>query len=183
MDSDSDSMHSAVTRDDTTPLTESEWLSMQKRIARLVGKASASNVALVADQILAENIVAARGFFCQTLIKLQSESPDSTDVHAALAAIINSRFPQVGHLLVKRAVLQFKAAHGRRDRDRMQTASAFLAQLVNQRVVYEHLALNVLMLLLSSDDDVEVAASFCAQCGALLLDVVRDKLKEILAES
>ncbi|KAG6423281.1 hypothetical protein SASPL_113672 [Salvia splendens] len=180
-----DSMQSVVTLDENIALTESEWLSMKKRIGNLVEKANASNFESVAGRILSENIlITGRGLFCQAVIKTQSKSPESSNVYAALVALINSELPQVGHLLVKRAALQFNTAHNRRDKKRMLTTSTFLAQLVNQRVAHEILALDVLLLLSvnPSSDKVEVAMSFCRQCGHLLLDVAPQKLKEILAE-
>ncbi|KAL1562033.1 pre-mRNA-splicing factor cwc22 [Salvia divinorum] len=179
------SMQSAITRDDNIALTESEWLSMKKRIGKLVQKANPFNFESVACRILSDNILfIGRGLFCQAVIKTQSESPESPDVYAALVAVINSELPQVGHLLVKRAALQFNTAHNRGDKKQMLTTSSFLAQLVNQRVAHEILALDVLLLLSvnPSPDNVEVAVGFCTQCGSLLLDVAPHKLKEILAE-
>ncbi|KAG6394478.1 hypothetical protein SASPL_145064 [Salvia splendens] len=73
-----DSMQSAVTLDENIALTESEWLSMKKRIGNPVERANASNFE-------------------------SSESRESSNVYAALVALINSELPQVGHLLVKRA--------------------------------------------------------------------------------
>ncbi|KAH6829441.1 hypothetical protein C2S53_011484 [Perilla frutescens var. hirtella] len=170
--------------EETIDHNKMEWLSMKTRITALVEKADVSNVELVADQILNENIIKGKGVFCQTVMKSQSESPESSDVYAAVVAIINSKFPEVGYLLVKRAVLEFKEAHDSGDKQRMQTASRFLAQLVNQRVVYVFLPVTVLMLLLvnPSSDNVEVAAAFCSQCGSLMMDVVPHKLKEFLSE-
>ncbi|KAL1535854.1 pre-mRNA-splicing factor cwc22, variant 2 [Salvia divinorum] len=150
----------------------------------MVEKPDVLNLDFLADQILADHIIVGRGLFCQAVIKSQSKHPDSSDVCTALVALINFRRPQVGHLLVKRVALQFKVAHARGDKQLMHTSSALLAQLVNQRVAYEILALDVLMILLEdpSPDNVEVAARFCRQCGALLLEVAPGELREILGE-
>lgn len=170
--------------DDSMDRQKSEWFSMKKRMKQLVQNADVSNVESVAGQIMNEDIIKGKGLFCRAILKSQSKSPRSSGVYAALVATINSRFPEVGHLLVKRAALQFKAAHDSNHRRRMQTASAFLAQLVNRRVAYEYLAVTVLMHLFvdPTSENIEIAVRFCSQCGSLLLDTAPKDLKEFLEE-
>ncbi|KAL6493927.1 hypothetical protein OROGR_031836 [Orobanche gracilis] len=169
----------------------SKWLYMERRIEVLVRKLYVSNIQFVAHEIMKLHnlIIPGRGLFCQAVMKAQSGSPRSSNLYASLVAIINSRFPDVGLLLVKRVVLgvnvpQFKDAYDRNDTKRMRYASTFLAHLVNQTVVYEVLAIDVLLLLLGdpSPDNIEVAVSFCMECGSSLLDYTPHKLREIFKE-
>ncbi|KAK6162739.1 hypothetical protein DH2020_002580 [Rehmannia glutinosa] len=161
-----------------------KWLSMEKRIMGLVKKVNISNIQSVADEISNQNLIACRGPFCQAVMKSQLGFPDSSNVYAALVAIINSKFPDVGLLLVKRVVLQFKQAYDCGNKTKMHNTSKFLAHLVNQTVVYELVALDVLLLLLGdpSSDNIEVAVSFCKECGSSLLDYAPHKLHEIFKE-
>ncbi|KAG5566251.1 hypothetical protein RHGRI_002003 [Rhododendron griersonianum] len=93
-----------------------------------------------------------------------------TDVFAALVAVVNTKFPQVGHLLWKRIILQLKRAYKRNDKPQLLATVKFIGHLVNQQVVHELLALELLTLLLDkpTDDSVEVAVGFVTECGSIL---------------
>ena len=77
-------------------------------------------------------------------------SPGFTHVFAALLAVINSKLPEVGDLLIRRVILQFRRAYKRRlgssrcgwvlkvklvRNDKIVTTAAikFMAHLVNQK--------------------------------------------------
>ncbi|KAL0292964.1 UNVERIFIED_CONTAM: Male determiner protein Mdmd(III) [Sesamum calycinum] len=117
-------------------------------------------------QMVGQSIVEAVGTFSDRRPVLQSgnEIPGGLAAHicAALVAVINSEFPDVGLLLVKRVVLQFKEAYDCSNKKEMEAALKFLAHLVNQAVVYELVAFDVLLLLLGrpSSDHIELAVSF-----------------------
>ena len=49
-------------------------------------------------------------------MKSQMASPGFTDVFAALVAVVNTKFPEVGDLLLRRIVLQLKRAYKRNDK-------------------------------------------------------------------
>lgn len=55
----------------------------------------------------------------------------------------------------------------------MLATAKFIAHLLNQQVVHELLALELLVILLenATDDSVEVAISFVTECGSMLQDV------------
>ncbi|WCJ20081.1 hypothetical protein M5689_002340 [Euphorbia peplus] len=99
-------------------------------------------------------------------------SPYFTHVFAALASVVNTKFPEVCYLLLKRVVLQFKKAYKRNDKSRFLSAVKFIAHLVNQRVADDIIALELLAVLLENptNDSVEVAVGFVIECGAMLLD-------------
>ena len=66
-------------------------------------------------------------------MKSQMASPSFTNIYAALAAVINTKFPEIGELLLTRVVLQFRRAYKRNDKPICIAASKFLAHLVNQQ--------------------------------------------------
>ncbi|MCL7040093.1 hypothetical protein MKW94_016683 [Papaver nudicaule] len=95
-------------------------------------------------------------------MKSQMAAPGLTDVFAALSAVVNTKFPELGILLLKRIVLQFKRAYKRNDKPQLLAAAKFIAHLVNQQVAHEIIALELLTVLLETptDDSVEVAVDF-----------------------
>lgn len=51
-------------------------------------------------------------------MKSQMASPSFTDVFAALVTVVNTKFPEVGDLLLRKIVLQLKRAYKRNDKVR-----------------------------------------------------------------
>lgn len=149
------------------------WEALKKSIHGYINKINTSNIGIIARELLHENIVRGRGLLCKSIIQAQAASPTFTNVYAALVAIINSKFPNIGELLLKRLVLQFKRGFKQNNKAICISAVTFVAHLVNQRVAHEILALEILTLLVESpsDDSVEVAISFLKECGQKLSEV------------
>ncbi|XP_052135755.1 uncharacterized protein LOC127754316 [Oryza glaberrima] len=149
------------------------WDALKKSINGLVNKVNATNVKNIVPELFAENLVRGRGLFCQSCIKSQMASPGFTDVFAALVAVVNTKFPEIGRLLLVRVVLQLKRAYKRNDKPQLLAATKFIAHLVNQVVAHELVALELLTVLLENptDDNVEVAVGFVKECGAMLQDL------------
>lgn len=149
------------------------WEALKKSVHGHINKVNTSNIGIIARELLHENIVRGRGLLCRSLIQAQAASPTFTNVYAALVAVINSKFPNIGELLLKRLVLQFKRGFKQNNKTVCISAAAFIAHLVNQRVAHEILSLEILTLLVESptDDSVEVAISFLKECGQKLTEV------------
>lgn len=149
------------------------WDALRKSINGLVNKVNATNIKNIIPELFAENLIRARGLFCRSCIKSQMASPGFTDVFAALVAVVNTKFPQVGHLLLRRIILQLQRAYKRNDKPQLLAAVKFIAHLVNQQIVHELVALELLTTLLENptDDSVEVAVGFVTQCGSILQDL------------
>ncbi|KAF5833654.1 hypothetical protein DUNSADRAFT_9964 [Dunaliella salina] len=49
-----------------------------------------------------ENLVRGRGLFCRSLMKSQLASPSFSPVYSALVAVVNTKFPELGELLLHR---------------------------------------------------------------------------------
>ncbi|EOA15240.1 hypothetical protein CARUB_v10028637mg [Capsella rubella] len=146
------------------------WDALRKSIDSLVNKVDASNIKNIIPELFAEDLIRGRGLFCRCCIKSQMASPGLTNVYAALVAVVNSKFPQVSFLLLKRVVLQLKRAYKRNDRPQLLASVKFIAHLVNQQVSDGIIALELLTLLLEdpTDDKVEVSVGFVTECGAML---------------
>ena len=70
----------------------------------------------------------------RSVISAQSASPTFTHVYAALVAIINTKFPQIGELIAKRLIITFQKAFKRNDKKICLSSVRFIAHLVNQQV-------------------------------------------------
>ncbi|KAI3667783.1 hypothetical protein L6452_42852 [Arctium lappa] len=149
------------------------WDALRKSINGLVNKVNATNIKNIIPELFAENLIRGRGLFCRSCMKSQMASPGFTDVFAALVAVVNTKFPEVGDLLLRRIILQLQRAYKRNDKPQLLAAVKFLAHLVNQQIVHELIALELLTTLLENptDDSVEVAVAFITECGSVLQDL------------
>lgn len=157
------------------------WEALKKSIHGYINKINTSNIGIITRELLRENIVRGRGLLARSIIQAQAASPTFTPVYAALTAIINSKFPNIGELVLTRLVLQFKRGFKRNDKPLCISSGTFIAHLVNQRVAYEIIALEILTLLLETptDDSVEVAIAFLKECGMKLTEVSRRGVEAI----
>ncbi|KZO95112.1 MIF4G-domain-containing protein [Calocera viscosa TUFC12733] len=148
------------------------WDALRKSITGIVNRVNVANIKNVVPELFAENLVRGRGLFCRSIMKAQAASLPFTPVFAALVAIINTKLPQVGELLVYRLLSQFRRAFKRNDKAVCISTTMFLAHLVNQQVVHDFIALQVLYLLLErpTDDSVEIAVGIMREVGAFLAD-------------
>lgn len=167
------------------------WEALRKSINGHVNKVNVSNIKNIVIELFKENVLRGKGLYCRCIVKAQAASPSFTAVYAALTAIINTKFPQVGILLLKRLLSQFKRGYRRGDKNVCLATARFLAHCVNQRLVHEILALQLIMLLLESPTDasIEVSVAFIRDCGAFLsenspkaVNTIFDRFRDILHE-
>uniref|UniRef100_S4RMU5 Pre-mRNA-splicing factor CWC22 homolog n=1 Tax=Petromyzon marinus TaxID=7757 RepID=S4RMU5_PETMA len=168
------------------------WEALKKSINGLINKVNVSNIFNIIKELLQENIVRGRGMLSRSMIQAQMASPTFTHVYSALTAIINSKFPQIGELILRRLILNFRKGYRRNDKPLCLSTSKYIAHLVNQNVAHEVLSLEILTLLLErpTDDSVEVAVGFLKECGLKLTEVsprginaIFERLRNILHES
>lgn len=168
------------------------WEALKKSINGLINKANSPNLKLIVPELFNENLVRGRGLFCQSIMKAQAASLPFTPIYAAMVAIVNTKLPAVGELLVKRLVLRFRKAFRRNDKAVCLSTTAFLAHLTNNQVVSESLVAQILILLLHkpSDDSVEIAVNLTREVGQFLEEmnasiarVLFDQFRNILHDS
>lgn len=114
-------------------------------------------------------------------MRAQAASPRLAVVFAALLAVVNTKLPHIGELLCQRVLAQFQRGYLRNDKPAASSALTFIAHLVNQRVLSELVALEILTVLLGNptDDSVELAAAFTREVGAALESWSRQALHEL----
>ncbi|XP_066149574.1 pre-mRNA-splicing factor CWC22 homolog [Euwallacea fornicatus] len=166
-------MQAEITEKTSVAFQRLAWEALKKSIHGYINKVNISNIGIIARELLKENIIRGRGLLCKSIIQAQAASPTFTNVYAALVAVINCKFPNIGELLLKRLVLQLKRGFKQNNKMICISASTFVAHLVNQNVVHEILALEILTLLIETptDDSIEVAIAFLKECGQKLSEV------------
>lgn len=149
------------------------WEALRKSINGLINKINTSNIKEIIVELFGENLVRGRGVLVRSVMKAQAQALPFTSIYAAMMAVLNTKLPMVGELLLTRLIYQFRRAYRRNDKAQCLAATLFLAHLVNQRLAHEIVALQVLTLLLErpTDDSVEIAVGFMRECGAALAEM------------
>ncbi|KRX50521.1 Pre-mRNA-splicing factor CWC22 -like protein [Trichinella murrelli] len=168
------------------------WERLKKIIGGQINRANVDNIVVVIRTLLSANILRGKGAFCRSLLQAQAYSPRFSNVYAALVAVVNSKFPSIGELLLRRVINQFKRNFRRQDAAAAVSSCKLIAHLINQNVVHEVLALELLTCMLENptEESIEMAVEFLRECGAKLteltprgMNAVFDRLRSILHES
>ncbi|KAF9078513.1 hypothetical protein BDP27DRAFT_1412482 [Rhodocollybia butyracea] len=166
-------LQEAASSDKTSPEYQRlSWDALRKSITGIVNRVNINNIKLIVPELFSENLIRGRGLFSRSIMKAQSSSLPFTPVFAALVAIINTKLPQVGELVLTRLISQFRRAFKRNDKIVCNSTTTFIAHLVNQAVAHEIIALQILVLLLErpTDDSIEIAVGFMREVGAFLTE-------------
>lgn len=172
-------------------LQRARWETLKKSINSLINKVNHNNIKTIVQDIFKLNLIRGRGLFCRSILKAQSLALPYTPVYAALVAIINTKLPIVGELLLTRVILQFKRAFRRNNKQLALSSIVFIAHLCNHQVAHEIIALEILSILLQNptDDSVELAVAFVKEAGAFLNETSKsamvglfDRFREVLHE-
>lgn len=164
-------MQEAASKDKTSQEYQRlSWDALRKSITGIVNRVNVQNIKNVIPELFSENLVRGRGLFCRSIMKAQAASLPFTPVFAALVAVINTKLPQVGELLVTRLISQFRRSFKRNDKIVCHSTTTFIAHLVNQQIAHEIIGLQILILLLErpTDDSIEIAVGFMREIGAFL---------------
>lgn len=185
-------LQSQITDKSSKEYQRMAWEALKKSINGLINKVNVSNIKHIVPELFGENLVRGRGLFCRSIMKAQAASLPFTPIYAAMAAIVNTKLPQVGELLLKRLITQFKKGFKRNDKAVCLSATTFIAHLCNQQVANEVVAAQILLLLLHkpTDDSVEIAVGLTREVGQHLEEMNRpialavfDQFRNILHEA
>nr|ASF90261.1 hypothetical protein SPAR03995 [Bartheletia paradoxa] len=156
----------------STEFQRMSWDALRKSINGLINKVSIANIKHIVPELFGENLIRGKGLYCRSIMKAQASSLPFTPLLAALTAIVNTKLPQVGELLLTRLINQFRRAFKRNDKTVCLATTNFIAHLCNQQVAHEIVALQMLVLLLEqpTDDSVEIAVGFMREVGAFLAE-------------
>ncbi|XP_012522441.2 pre-mRNA-splicing factor CWC22 homolog [Monomorium pharaonis] len=152
------------------------WDVLEASIRGYINEVNTSNVRIIARKLLRTNIIRGRGLFALFIVKAQTASPSLTPAYAALTAIINSKFFEIGMLVLKQISVQFNRGFNLNDKSLCISSGIFLAHLFNQHVVWEFIIVDPLTQLLekSTNDSVEAAIEILKICG---MKLTRNEIK------
>ncbi|KAJ3504958.1 hypothetical protein NLJ89_g7666 [Agrocybe chaxingu] len=186
-------MQEAAAADKTSPEYQRlAWDALRKSITGIVNRVNVANIKQVVPELFTENLIRGRGLFARSVMKAQAASLPFTPVFAAVVAIVNTKLPQVGELVVTRLISQFRRAFKRNDKIVCHSTTTFLAHLVNQAVASEVIVLQILVLLLErpTDDSIEIAVGLTREVGAFLAEnspksnnIVFERFRAVLNEA
>lgn len=185
-------MQKNITDKATPEFQRMAWEALKKSIQGLINKTNTANIKMIVPELFSENLIRGRGLFCRAIMKAQAASLPFTPIYGGMVAIVNTKLPQVGDLLVRRLIVQFRKSFRRNDKPVCLASTMFLSHLVNTQVVHEVLIAEILLLLLNkpSDDSVEIAVGIMKEVGAFLEEMnlaianaIFDQLRNILHEA
>jgi len=148
--------------------------TLSSQIQSLINKTNSRNITHIIRHLFNLNLIRARGLLCQKIMRAQQGHGEIfTNVYAALIAVINTKMPEIGELLLNRLLIEFQRAYQRRDQRRCKSVLRFLAYLVNQQVAHVVLAGQICGLLLEQPtaDSVELCVNLMKDCGKVMSDL------------
>lgn len=92
------------------------WDALRKSITGIVNRVNITNIKAIVPELLSENLDRGKGLFARSIMKAQAASLPFTPVFACLVAIINTKLPSVGELVLTRLVSQFRRSFKRNDK-------------------------------------------------------------------
>ncbi|KAL6432000.1 hypothetical protein ACFW04_007439 [Cataglyphis niger] len=127
------------------------WKALKKSIHRHINKINTNNIRI------------------RTLIQAQAASPIFTPVYAALTTV-NSKFPNIGELILTQLVLQFKCEFKRNDKLLCISSDYYFRN-------FDVIGFYFMLLEIPTDDSVEVAIAFLKECGRMDLRIMKSFLR------
>lgn len=109
-------MQQSITDNSSEAYQRITWEALKKSINGLINKVNTSNVKMIIPELFGENLIRGRGLYCRSMMKAQTASLPFTPVYAAVTAVVNTKLPAVGALLLTRLVVQFRRAFRRNDK-------------------------------------------------------------------
>ena len=152
------------------------WNNLKRRIRDLILSVDSENVAGVAVQLFSKcNLVRGRGLVASEIIRSSEQGKSKAPILAALTAIINSRIPEIGELMLSRCIHEWQRTWHERGQQRhwrriIATLTYFICHLVNQQVAHEIIILQILSMLVkeASNYSIDLVVGAVAECGQML---------------
>ena len=152
------------------------WENLLKSINGTINRLSPSTIKPLIHSLFTDaNLIRGRGVLSRSILKATLASPQFTPAYASLMAVVNTKLPECGELLLTRAILEFRRGYKRRDRNAVSSILALLGHLFNQGMAHELLSLQILTVLLDgaepTEDSVDVAVGYMCVVGRQLTEV------------
>lgn len=110
-------LQAAAAQDKTSPEYQRlAWDALRKSVTGIVNRVNITNIKNIVPELFSENLIRGKGLFARSVMKAQATSLPFTPVFACLVAIINTKLPQVGELVLTRLISQFRRSFKRNDK-------------------------------------------------------------------
>ena len=168
-----------------------QWEQLKRAINRQVNKCNVSNIREIVVELFKLNLQRGKGLLIRSIMKAQLTDLIFTPIYASLIAVLNSKIPEVGELILNRLLLQFRKNYIKNKKNCISSA-IFIVHLINQRVCSEILILQILQLLLENptNDSIEICVEIMNQVGKYLQEnsvaannMIFNRLRSILHEN
>ena len=152
------------------------WENLQRTINGTINRLSPSTIKpLIHSLFSSANLIRGRGILTKSILRASTASPQYAPAYASLMAVINTKLPEVGELLLTRTILTFRNGYKHRNRNVVSCTLALLGHLFNQGLAHELLSLQILTVLLDgnepTEDSVDVAVEYMCIVGQQLSEV------------
>ena len=149
-----------------------KWEDLKKAINGTINRLNNSTIKeLIHSLFQNANLIRGKGLLAKSLIRAATTSPSYAPVYASLLAVVNTKLPEIGELILVRSILTFRKSYARQDRSSTMSITNFIGCLFNQGLCHELLCLQLLTVLLDgdpTDDSVEVAVQLTKVVGMAL---------------
>ncbi|KAL6453946.1 CWC22 Pre-mRNA-splicing factor CWC22 [Candida maltosa Xu316] len=167
------------------PSQRAQWKSTKETIHSKITHVTESNIQQTTIDLFNLNLIRYKGLLIRQIMNQQLSNPDTfSPILSSLLAIINSKIPEIGQLLISRLILQFKKAYISNNRTITRSAMIFLCHLINQYVVSEVLILQIIQILLEptppNNDTLEIAIEIMKINGGFLFKYSKNAVVMIL---
>ena len=82
------------------------WEALKKSINGIINKVNVGNIKNLVPELFGENLIRGRGIFARSCMRAQAASPTFTPIYAALVAVVNTKLPANGELIVTRLMVR-----------------------------------------------------------------------------
>lgn len=151
-----------------------KWEQLKKSINGTINRLNTITIKdLIHTLFQNANLVRGKGLLAKAVLRAATTSPTYAPVYASLLAVVNTKLPEIGELILVRAILTFRRSYARQDRGITMSITNFIGCLFNQGICHELLCLQLLTVLLEgdpTDDSVEVAVQFIKVVGMALIE-------------
>ena len=92
------------------------WDALKKSLNGLINKVNTANIKNIVVELFTENLIRGRALIVRSILKAQAASLPFTPVFAAVLAVLNSKLPILGELVIKKLILQFRRSYKKNDK-------------------------------------------------------------------
>ena len=152
-----------------------KWEDLKKAINGTINRLNSKTIKdLIHALFQNANLIRGKGLLAKSVLRAATTSPTYAPVYASLVAVLNTKLPEIGELVLVRSILVFRKSYARQDRSLTMSIINFIGCLFNQGLCHELLCLQLLTVLLDgdpTDDSVDVAVQLTKVVGMALTEI------------